>query len=131
MISRRHLIGSGVAASALGLGARRAPALEVPARATAPAAFLIVDERFEAARTIARSLDTPGAQYLALPRDVLDLWHRQLEPACRQGAQSIAGVTTGRGFFLLQTLAADQRLRVLSRTQHGALVSWLIGRKQG
>lgn len=131
MISRRHLIGSGVAVSTLGLGARMATAIEAPARAAPPAAFLIVDERFEAASAIARSINAPGAQYLAMPRDVLDLWHRQLAPACRRGTQSIAGVTTGRGLFLLQTLAADQRLRVISRTQHGALVSWLIGRKQG
>jgi hypothetical protein len=131
VISRRHLIGSGVAASALGIGARMAKAIEAPARASAPAAFLIVDERFEAACAIASSIDAPGARYLAMPRDVLDLWHRQLAPACRHGAQAIAGVTTERGFFLLQTLAADQRLRVLSRTHHGALVSWRIGRKQG
>jgi hypothetical protein len=129
MISRRHLIGSGLAVSALGLGVRDTIASITPTRPAARVAFLVVDERFEAARTLARSLAAPGIRRVALTRDVLDLWHRQLAPACRTGTQAIAGVTTERGFFLLHTLAAEHRLRVHSRTAHGALVSWLIGPK--
>jgi hypothetical protein len=129
LITRRQLIGSGLALSALGLGAHNTMARDVPGRPAARVTLLVVDERFAAARTLARSLAAPGIQRVALPRDVLDLWHRQLAPACRSGAQAIAGVTTERGFFLLRTLTAEYRLRVLSRTTHGALVSWLIGPK--
>ena len=80
-------------------------------------------------QALAGMLVAPGARQVAMTRDVLDLWHRQIAPACQRGALSIAGVTTERGFFLLHTLAADLRRRVLSRSHHGALVSWLIGRK--
>lgn len=134
MISRRHAIGSAVALSALAVGARAAHGVKVPAPRAVRVAFLVVDERFDAARTLARSIAAPGARYLPMTRDVLELWHRNLAPACRTGRLSIAGVTTERGFFLLRTLAADQRsatgrLRVLSSVAHGALVSWVIGPK--
>lgn len=134
MISRRHAIGSGVALSALAVGARATITASAPTPRAARVAFLIVDERFDAARTLSRSIAAPTAQCLPMPRDVLDLWHRHLATACRTGTVSIAGVTTERGFFLLRTLAADQmsasgRLRVLSRATHGALVSWVIGPK--
>jgi hypothetical protein len=129
VITRRHAIGSGVAASALGSFCPAASAAGSPARIAPPVALVVVDERFEAASALARTVVAPGARHVAMTRDVLELWHRQLAPACQHGALCIAGVTTERGFFLLHTLAADQRLRVLSRTNHGALVSWLIGPK--
>ena len=86
-----------------------------------------MDQRFDLARHVARSLALPGIPRLALPRDVLELWHGRLAPVLRSGTHAIAGVTTERGFFLLHTLAADQRLRVLSRTDHGSVMSWSIG----
>ena len=128
MITRRHLIGSSVAVSALSAFFPAASGAS-PARSLPPVTLIVVDERFEAARALAGMLVAPGARQVAMTRDVLDLWHRQIAPACQRGALSIAGVTTERGFFLLHTLAADLRLRVLSRSHHGALVSWLIGRK--
>jgi hypothetical protein len=98
-------------------------------RKAVPVAVVVVDERFESARALAADFAVPGARYLALPRDVLDLWHRQLAPICRTRTQAIAGITTERGFFVLRTLAADLRLRVISRSVRGALVSWVIGPK--
>jgi hypothetical protein len=91
-------------------------------------AAVVVDGRFDAAGVLARSL-APNARRVTMPRDVLDLWQQHLAPICRTRSQAIAGVTTERGFFLLRTLAADHRLRVLSRTVHGSLVSWVIGPK--
>ncbi len=132
MISRRQLIGCGVAASALGVGSRLAWAVEASPRPTV--GILVVDERFVAAREVARSLVGPGIPRVALSRDVLETWHRRLAPVCESGNLAIAGVTTERGFFLLHTLAADRRMRVLSRTLHAAprddrdpLVSWMLG----
>jgi hypothetical protein len=140
VISRRHWIGCAVAASALGAASRLGHALEsstqpVAATATATAtAVVIVDERFEVARALARSLALPAIPRVVLPRDVLALWHRQLAPLCQTGRHAIAGVTTERGFFLLRTLAADHRMRVLSsnalatrRADHEPLVSWTLG----
>lgn len=122
MISRRQLIGCGVAATALGVTFHRSasPAAVVPS-------VLVVDERFYAARRLA-SLVAPDIPRVALPRNVFDLWHSRLEEICRSGGRAIAGVTTERGFFLLQTLAADHRLRVLRRTAHAeSLVYWVLG----
>jgi hypothetical protein len=129
VISRRQLLSRGLAASAIGLAPRMTRANAASARTSPHVAYIVVDERFEAARTLAAALAPSQIPRLALPRDVLELWHRKLEPACRTRRQAIAGVTTERGFFLLRTLAADHRLRVHSRTAHGSLVSWLIGPK--
>ena len=137
MISRRRLIGSTVALSALGLGSRaaivaaNAPALQYPRPA-----LVLIDTRFDDVPAIARRLATPGVRRLAMPRDVLDLWHGKRQAQSLADVGCFAGVTTERGFFLLRTLAADHRLRVLSATFHEAapgaprtepLVSWIIG----
>ena len=126
MISRRQVIGYGAAASALGVAGRWT---HRPSRPALPVALVVVDERFDLARTVAGSLGLPNVPRVVLPRDLLGLWHGQLSPVLRTGRQAIAGVTTERGFFLLRTLAADQRARVLSRTDQGSLVSWLLGPK--
>lgn len=132
MISRRQLIGGAVAGSVLG-SIQMADAVEA-STSRRSAALVIVDDRFEAARTLAQSFVAAVVPRVALPRDVLDLWRERLAPLCRSGS-AIAGVTTERGLFLLQTLAADHRLRLLSRTVHAAprgaepLVSWMLGPK--
>jgi hypothetical protein len=131
MISRRRMLGSSAAVSALGLGnvyAKAAASSRSATRASAPIHCVVVDQRFEAAQALAGDL-APGARRIVMPRDVLELWHRQLAPVCRNRQHAIAGVTTERGFFLLRTLAAEHRLRVLSRAVHGGLVSWVIGPK--
>ena len=92
-------------------------------------AAVVVDARFDAANTIARTLAAPAVPRMALSRDALEFWQRHLAPLCAAGRPCIGGVTTERSFFLLRTLAADHRLRVRSRTMHGALVSWVIGPK--
>ena len=138
MFTRRQLIGSGMAVSTLGLGGGVATALELPASPAAHAshhlaACLIVDTRFDEARRIARQFARPGLDVIALPRDVLGLWHERLAPSGGIAPRAFAGVTTEHGFFALRTLAADHRLRVLHSTAHAAahrdeaLVSWVIG----
>ena len=129
MISRRQLIGSGAAASMLALHGAVAPATERRGGSSGRVALVVVDERFDAAHTLAGSLAAPSVPRVALTRDALDLWRGVLAPLCAAGRHAIAGVTTERGFFLLRTLAADHRLRVRSRSAHGALVSWVIGPK--
>jgi hypothetical protein len=134
MISRRALIGCGVAASALGVATPWSSAIASALPARLPLALLVVDERFGAARVLA-SRAAPGVRRVVLTRDVLELWHREIEPAVRSGTGAIAGVTTERGAFLFQTLGADHRLRMRSRTVHVAsaatepLVSWVLAPK--
>lgn len=134
MISRRALIGCGVAASALGATTPWSRAIASAVPPSLPLAILVVDARFAAARVLA-SRTAPGVRRVVLPRDVLDLWHRDIEPVARSGSGAIAGVTTERGAFLFQTLGADHRLRVRSRTVHAAsagtepLVSWVLDPK--
>ena len=138
MISRRQLIGSGMAASALGLGVRVTSAL-VPlsppvARVVSQRATrFIVDTRFDDALEIALQVAVPGAQFITLPRDVLELWHDQLAPTPKRSAQAFGGVTTDHTFFALRTLAADHRQRVQYTMAHSSphrgepLYSWVIG----
>ena len=120
MISRRQLIRSGIAVSALGLGGRIAPAVEVPTLRAVRISCFLVDTRFDDARQIAQVGALPGQDLIALPRDVLELWHDQLRPALDLATQALAGVTTERGFFLLRTLAADHRLRPRFTARHAA-----------
>lgn len=133
-ISRRQLIGWGVAVSVTGIAAplTNPPDIRIP---TPPRVDLVVvDARFDLARRFARSIAPPAVRRVALPRDAIDFWLHELEPLCRSGTQAIAGVTTERSLFLLQTLASDHRLRVGSRTTlanlagdaHEPLVSWLL-----
>lgn len=138
MISRRRLIGSGMAVSALGLGSHAASAFEVfsptAVGATRPiVSHLVVDMRFDDALEIALRFSAPGIPVIALPRDVLELWHDRLAPTPGRVRQAFAGVTTGHSLFVLRTLAADHRLRVQSTEVHSApgraepLYSWVIG----
>lgn len=134
-----------MAASALGLAQRMGGAVEVPSTAMetpatpdARVAFLVVDERFDAADALARSLMrnvllAPTSR-ISMPRDVLALWNSPMADECRNGTHAFAGVATERGFFLLSTLAADHRLKVLYRESHAAqrgaanaLTSFIIG----
>ena len=133
-ISRRQLIGWGVAVSMPGIAAPLKETLDLTVPPPPRVALVVVDRRFDLARHVALSIAPLAVRRVALPRDVLDLWHRELEPLCRAGTRSIAGVTTERGLFLLQTLAADHRLRMASRSTHAPLredpheplVSWLL-----
>ncbi len=137
MLNRRQLIGRSVAASAAVLGARLVGAMPAPEQTNRlKADFLLIESRFSQSQKLAKQFSAPGARTINLPRDGLGLWHEQLLPAISAAPQKIAGVTSERSFFLLSTLAADQRLRVLHSTIHRArphsphdenLVSWLIG----
>jgi hypothetical protein len=138
VISRRHLIGSGMAMSALGLFGRAVNANRELYPGNVPFAPLvagkvIVDTRFSEALEIARATAAPGARIIPLPRDVFELWYDELAPSPPTAPQPFAGVTTEHGFFTLRTLAADHRLRVLDVAEHAArrggepLVSWVIG----
>lgn len=119
MINRRQVIGTGLAVSALSAGvglSGRAAAAAAPAIRVNR---IVVDTRFDEATRIARHASGPGVELLELPRDMLELWYGQLLPMLTGGSQrSFGGVTTPLGLFMLRTLAADQRMRLVYRAEH-------------
>jgi len=105
-------------AVSVGLGSRMASAVDYPVTGAPRIANLLVDARFDDANRIARAAAIPGLDIIALPRDVLEIWYDQLKPALDVATQTLAGVTTERGFFVLRTLAADHRLVVRFAATH-------------
>jgi hypothetical protein len=119
MANRRQVIAAGLALSALpGIGTGRAAA--TPLRfAPMSLARLVVDMRFADAVAMASQPANAGVSTVALERDVLGLWHDALLPALAgDAAAAVGGITTDTALFLIRTLAADQRLRVVYRADH-------------
>jgi hypothetical protein len=136
MITRRQLMGSAMALPGIALSQRMAIAAPSPGAPKARVHKVLIDERFALSRPIAQTLFTPAAIYLPLPRDLLGFWHQHLAPVRTGTTSAVSGVTTERGFFLLQTLAADHRLRMqrvwsqtAGDTSHldTSLVAWVMG----
>jgi hypothetical protein len=137
MITRRKLIGSSVAIGVLGVGASTLAGRAVSSPSLPRLHAVLVDVRFDDAGVLANSLAAAQrTPILALEDDLLPLWYDRLAPACAHSPIAFAGVTTERALFLIQTLAADHRLRLLSATVHSMspgssrrepLVAWLIG----
>lgn len=131
MANRRQVIGAGLALAALPLLGKTPTWGASPVAAPIPVGRILVDERFPDAVAMAAAAGVPTT---AMTRDVLGLWHDDLLPAFRAGRlAALGGITTETGLFLIRTLAADERLRVISQVEHlGAagqvtLVSWIIG----
>lgn len=51
--------------------------------------------------------------------DLTDLWYNDLDLRWKQAPRPLGGVTTQRGLFVLATLAADHRMSVVYRGEHG------------
>jgi hypothetical protein len=138
MITRRQLMGSAMVLPGLALGHGMAMNPPLPGVPAARVRRVLIDERFALSRCIAQRLFSPSAVHVPLPRDLLGFWHQHLAPACGCSPRAVAGVTTERGFFLLQTLAADRRLRVqrvwsqtttadVNAKLDTSLVAWAMG----
>ena len=136
-ITRRQLMGSAMALPGIALSQRMAIAAPSQGAPTGRVHKVLIDERFALSRPIAQRLFSPSAVHV-LPRDLLGFWHQHLATVRDGSTGVVAGVTTERGFFLLQTLAADRRLRVQrvwSQTSTGdasvhldkSLVAWVMG----
>lgn len=129
MISRRQLIRNSAALALLGRVGATGATVCANLVAEQSLALIVVDERFAAAYPLSQSIGSPQVPRVALSRDALEFWHQNVLPLSLSGTQAIGGVTTEHSFFLLRTLAADQRWRVRSQSTQGALVSWVIGPK--
>jgi hypothetical protein len=119
MANRRQVIGAGLAlAVAPGIG-RSLSWREPPGPAPLPVGRLVIDARFPDAVEMAAHAATAGGAASELERDVLGLWHDELLPAFAGGrVVAFGGVTTDTTLFLMRTLAADHRMRVIYRADH-------------
>ena len=139
MISRRQLLGQGLGACAAGwvLAPATGVTAVLAADAVGPAArHLLIEPRFAAMQGLLAGHAAADAQRYLLQRDLLPLWHEVLLPALQSGTDDVAfaGLTGERPLWLLRTLAAGQRLRLLSCSTPAARVAgeplqlWLLGR---
>jgi hypothetical protein len=124
--NRRQFMQTGVALAAYSL-------IASPGADLKPARF-VYDSRFAPARHMARRMAQQGVALAATSGDLTDLWFNEFDLQWRQAPMVLAGMTTVPGLFVLETLAADHRMRVVSRLEHAAhgipasdaLVAWVI-----
>jgi hypothetical protein len=119
MANRRQVIGAGLAlAVAPGVG-RSLSWRERTGPVPLTVGRLLVDARFPDAVEMAAHAAAAGGIASELERDVLGLWHDELLPAFADGrVVAFGGVTTDTTLFLMRTLAADHRMRVIYRADH-------------
>jgi hypothetical protein len=130
MITRRQLLEGVAVCATAAAGASAFPAGAAP---VTPDLFVFDSRRPEAAAA-AEAAARRGAPVAEAGDDLADVWRSRLRPLWRSSASTIAGVTTPGALFVIETLAADHGLRVLSRVPLRAvdggaepLVSWVIG----
>jgi hypothetical protein len=144
MTNRREFLTSGLVVS----GTALLPA--VPARAVAnellspDMELFVYDNRFKDAVTLAQQAAEQGILLAEISGDLMELWYDHLDLRWKDSPMLLAGVTSAKGLFVLETLAADYRMRVVHRvgqdgltdTQYAALsdtapVSWIIAPRAG
>jgi hypothetical protein len=122
MANRRQFVQSGLALSAV--ASVRAGALPGEARAADVASLrldrFIYDNRFAESVEIALYAGREGVPLWETSGDMTDLWIDYLAPKWSRQPAALAGVTTRDGLFVIETLAADHRMRVVYRGEHGA-----------
>lgn len=148
MTNRRQFLLSGLAASAataaalsiLPAGAKTA---QTPAAIATVARSLnlerfVFDNRFAESVEAARIAAARGIEVAETAGDLTSLWYHDLDLRWRRAPMALAGMTTRGNLFVLETLAADRGMRVLSRREHGVaqatdgvsraepLFSWII-----
>ena len=132
MTNRRQVIGTGLALSVLPNLGRSLAWREPPDAMPIRVGRLVIDARFPDAVDMAAHVATGRGGATVLERDVLGLWHDDLLPAVTSGGMAaFAGVTTEPALFLIRTLAADHRMRVVYRADHlcpvGGVMRHVIG----
>ncbi len=116
MASRRQFIQSGLALSGASI-------LPVAASAAEPR-FLrldrfVYDSRFPEAVDMAHAAARRGVQLAGMSGDLTPLWYDHLHLQWKRQPAALGGVTTREALFVLETLAADHRMRVIYRGEHG------------
>jgi len=119
MTTRREVIVAGMALGVLPGLAGSQSRLSATSPQSLAVSQVLIDERFADAIAMAGYVVAAGVTVTTLPRDVLGIWHDELLPELRSGQlQALGGITTPDGLFLLRTLAADLRWRVIYEANH-------------
>jgi hypothetical protein len=121
MTNRRRFIQSGLAVSATSWIAASAFSAPVGAAGT-PAVRLdrfVVDTRFAEAVETALHAAYQEIRLAETSGDLTDLWYDDLDLQWKKAPMALAGMTTQSALFVLETLAADRRMRVVYRGEHG------------
>lgn len=132
MTERRQFLAGTVVLAA---GATLGVSLSTPAAPVSsdfvPQLFLY-DQHFIQAREAAGTIAGCGIATAGFEGDLLHVWNSQLKPLWREGPATVAGLSNGNALFLLQTLAADHRLKLAWRRQlpragtQEPLYEWLL-----
>jgi hypothetical protein len=77
----------------------------------------VFDNRFAPARQMAQRMARQGILLGECSGDLTDLWYNHLDLQWRKSPMILAGMTTREGLFVLETLAADHRMRVVQRDE--------------
>jgi threonine dehydratase len=106
--------------------------------------LFLYDMRFEDATVLAKVAQQNSIQIADISGDLMDAWYDNLELRWKDAPMTLAGVTTARTLFVLETLAADHGMAVVHRlgdadltgTQYAplgdnALVQWIIAPRGG
>ena len=130
MASRRQILTAGLIGSVLPLGS-----LATAAQAAQPMEIYraVYDRRFASGRAFAAEAVRRGWTAASIEGDVTNLWYHDLAVRWRAGPAAIAGVTDAQALFVLDHLARDAGMRVITREAlppdpafSWPVVSWLI-----
>ena len=121
-VDRRTILKSATSVSLLSLPGIAAAMLPGPTR-------FVYDDRFPAARALARMAQQEGIAATWFSGDLTRLWREELRGDCQASGGAIAGVTTPRALFCLEQLSVDHGWRISTRDASfadGALVRWTL-----
>ncbi len=144
MTNRRQFLAS----SAVLSGAALLPALKAQAdweEYVVPGMeMFLYDQRFEASVVLAKVAQQNGIPIADTSGDLMDIWYDKLDLRWKEAPMTLAGATSAKTLFVLETLAADHGMVVVQRsapteltdTQYAAigdttLVQWIIAPRGG
>jgi hypothetical protein len=129
MTSRRAFMKAASLAAAAPVSATAAGASPPPPPPLVQRA--VYDDRFAAARAFGAEAARRGWAVASIKGDVTDFWYHELDELWRREPVALAGLTTDNSLWVLERLAWDRGLRVISRREHAEdeLVSWIIAPK--
>ncbi len=144
MTNRRQFLASSVVLSGTAF-VSRAWAQAAWEQLVAPGMELFLyDPRFEDSTILAKVAQQNGIPITDTSGDLMDVWYDNLDLRWKEAPMMLAGVTTAKTLFVLETLAADHGMVVVHRvgateltdTQYApigdnALVQWIIAPRGG